>query len=324
MRPFKMILFLLLLLSPVRGLADELPSWNETPVKQAILEYLATVTTPDSEEFIPLPERIAVFDNDGTFWCERPSNPSTRFQTWLLGKLVAQGRVDGQARPYRAWLQDDRQALRKYGWKESYRRMNAAFAGMPVTAFRDSVEVFMAQARHEDYQVPFTSLYYQPMLELARLLRENGFQIWVVSGSEQDFLRTFLEDATGVPPQRAIGSWTPAVASEQNGKVSIVRGTDQVYNGHEAKAANIETRIGRRPVFCVGNSNNDEVMCRYAVTGPRLGMALWVHHDDPRREYEYDRGTDRMSALVGEKKSAWAISMSQDWQRLYKLDLKRP
>ncbi len=305
--------------------AQELPSWNETTVKQAILDYVAAVTTPGSADFVPQPERLAVFDNDGTFICERPDYPSSLFQAGLVRSFIADGTIDGTKMPFKAWNTFDKDALKKYGWKEAYQEMNAAFGGMPVTAYRDSARAFMDRYRHPRYRVPLARLYYAPMRELAALLNEHGFQLWVVTGSEQDFMRSFLEDATGVPPEHVIGSWTPAVSTQEGKEIRMVRGTVQVYNGHQAKPGNIETRIGRRPIFVVGNSDNDQPMCRYAVTGMRLGLALWVHHDDSEREYKYDRGTSDMADLVKEKDNAWRISIAKDWKRVFQngvLDVK--
>ncbi len=310
------VLFLLILIFGCAQ-ADELPSWNNTPVKQAILDFVEAVTTPGSTDFVPQPERVAVFDNDGTFICERPDYPSTLFQAGLVNSLVADGTIDGTQMPFTAWTTLDKNALKKYGWKKSYQEMNAAFGGMLVTAYRDSARAFMDRYRHPKYKVPLSRLYYAPMLELAALLTGNGFQVWVVTGSEQDFIRSYLEGATGVPAERVIGSWTPAVSTQEDREIRIVRGTVQVYNGHEAKPGNIETRIGRRPIFCIGNSNNDQPMCRYTVTGKRLGIALWIHHDDSTREYEYDQGTDHMADLVKEMDNAWRISMARDWNRVF-------
>ncbi len=319
MRRTALVLLLLLTLVPAaRAGSDPLPSWNDTPVKAAIVDFVQAVTDPAGEDFVPVAERVAVFDNDGTFWCERPSYPSTMFQTLMLRRQVEAGRIDGDAMPTRAWLADDRDALRAFGYRQAYIEMNRAFAGLPVQAFRDSARAFMDRSRHPRYGVPFASLYYAPMLELSEYLARNGFQLWVVTGSEQDFMRSFLEDATGVPPERVIGSWTPAVAHLEDGRVTIVRGEEQVYNGHEAKPANIETRIGRRPLLCVGNSNNDHPMCRYAITGERRGLALWIHHDDGDREYDYDRGTDDMRGLTRESAGAHEVSMRRDWGRLFR------
>ncbi len=322
MRPLTIALLLFIFVA-ASAWAEELPSWNETPVKQAIFDYLDAVTTPEGPDFIPVPERVAVFDNDGTFWCERPSYPSSLFQAHLIAQMAANGLIDGEEMPFKAWIANDREALKKYGWSDSYREMNAAFAGMPVQAYRDSARAFMDRSEHPKYKVPFADLYYAPMYELADLLKKHDFQLWVVTGSEQDFMRSFLEDATGVPAERVIGSWTPAVSTQEGKEIKIVRGAVQVYNGHEAKPGNIETRIGRRPVFSVGNSNNDQPMCRYSVTGPRRGMALWVLHDDDEREYKYDRGTDDMAGLVKESEFAWRISMSEDWNKLFRHSFNR-
>jgi len=314
---FLLVHIVLLVLLTGFAHADELPSWNETPVKQAILDYVKAVTTPGSEDFVPQPERVAIFDNDGTFTCERPNYASTLFQAGLVRSLIAKGKIDDAKMPFKAWNAFDKDALKKYGWKAAYQEMNAAFAGMPVAAYRDSARAFMDRYVHPRYRVLLPRLYYAPMLELADLLTGHGFQLWVVTGSEQEFMRSFLEDATGVPPEKIIGSWTPGVSTQEGKEIRIVRGTVQVYNGHEAKPGNIDTRIGRRPLFVVGNSDNDQPMCRYALTGERLGFALWVHHDDSKREYKYDKGTDDMADLVKDKDNAWRISMEKDWQQIF-------
>ncbi len=196
---FLLVHIVLLVLLTGFAHADELPSWNETPVKQAILDYVKAVTTPGSEDFVPQPERVAIFDNDGTFTCERPNYASTLFQAGLVRSLIAKGKIDDAKMPFKAWNAFDKDALKKYGWKAAYQEMNAAFGGMPVAAFRDSARAFMDRYVHPRYRVLLPRLYYAPMLELADLLTGHGFQLWVVTGSEQEFMRSFLEDATGVP-----------------------------------------------------------------------------------------------------------------------------
>ncbi len=299
------------------ALADTLPSWRDTPVREAILDWLTAVTDEEGPDFIPVPERIAVFDNDGTSWCERPDYGPTAFQVHLARSLAARGQIDGTAMPFAAWFADDRDALRAFGWSEAYVQMNAAFAGMPVTAYRDSARAWLARERHPRFGVPHTDLYYRPMLELMRLLEGRGFQVWIVTGGAQDFVRSYSEAVVGIPPERVIGSWTqPVYVKNDDGTVTIVRGDAQVYNGHEHKPANIEARIGRRPVFAAGNSNNDEPMCRYAVTGARRGLALWIEHDDAEREYAYGR-PGRMGALCDDHPAAHAVSMKRDWAQVF-------
>lgn len=316
---------LLLGLTPALGadLGAGLPSWNEGPTRDAILDYVAAVTEPGGADFIPVAERIAVLDNDGTFWCERPDNVSTAFQRGLLVAQIEQGRIDGNVQPFKAWRKYDRDDLRAFGWREAYRQMNFAFAGLPVTAFRDSAASFLERNLHSEFHVRHTELYYLPMLELARLLEANGFQVWVVTGAEQDFVRSFIEQAAGIPPERVIGSWTPAKALVEDDRVTVVRDSFQVYNGHEAKPGNIETRIGRRPVFAAGNSNNDQPMCLYALTGPRRSLAIWIHHDDKKREYDYDRGADRMDKLVKDQPAAHEVSIRRDWNRVFKVGVEK-
>ena len=303
--------------------SDPLPSWQDGPVKLAILSYLQEITDPGHPDFIPANERVAVLDNDGTFWCERPDYASTQFQRRLLMSRIRDGHADPDTPPYPAWRDYDRKALGEYGWSRAYAMMNRAFAGMPVQAYRDSAVAFLDSRPHSEFKVRYTELYYRPMLQLARLLEQHGFQVWVVTGAEQDFVRSYIEQATGIPPERVIGSWTPAVALVEDGTISIVRDSVQVYNGHEHKPANIETRIGRRPVFAAGNSNNDQPMCLYAVTGPRRGLALWIHHDDKGREYSYNRGTGRMADLARDHDAAWEVSMKKEWREIFKEGVQR-
>ena len=310
---------LLILLAAPAG-ADPLPSWNDTPVKAAIAEWLAAVTDPFSPEFVPVGERIAVFDNDGTSWCERPDYASTKFQVSLARSMAALGKADPEAMPFKAWFADDRDALRKYGYTQAYIDMNATFAGLPVAAYRDSAQAWLDAQRHSRYGVPYTDLYYTPMLELMRLLEAHGFQVWVVTGAAQDFVRTYIEQAAGIPPERVIGTWTTPIYEENpDGSVSLVRGPLQTYNGHENKPAHIEQRIGHRPVFAAGNSNNDQAMCRYAVTGDHRGLAIWIHHDDAEREFAYDRSTKRIAELVRNHPAAHEVSMKSDWERIFNL-----
>jgi hypothetical protein len=167
---------------------------------------------------------------------------------------------------------------------------------MPVEAYRDSARAWLARTPHERFGVPHTDLYYPPMLELMALLKENGFQVWIVTGGAQDFVRAYSEDVIGVPPERVIGSATPSkYVQDADGRGQVVR----------------------RPVVAAGNSDNDEPMCRYAVTGERRGLAIWIHHDDGRREYDYGKGGD-IEGLCRKHPSAHQVSMKNDWLRIFK------
>jgi phosphoserine phosphatase len=313
------IILLILLVLPAAALhADPLPSWRDTPVKTAITEWLAAVTDPAGADFIPAAERVAVLDNDGTSWCERPDNASTGFQVSLARSMAAAGTVDAEAMPFKAWFAGDRDALRAYGYTQAYIDMNKSFAGMPVAAYRDSARAWLDRNHHSRYGVPRTDLYYAPMLELKDLLLAHDFQVWIVTGSAQDFVRSFSEQVVGIPPERVIGTWTtPVYRVEEDGTAYLVRGPLQTYNGHENKPAHVEQRIGRRPVFAAGNSNNDQSMCRYAVTGDHRGLAIWIHHDDADREYDYDRSTGDIADLCENHPAAHEVSIKRDWDRVF-------
>ena len=297
---------------------DPLPSWRTGDVKSAIVDYLADITDPNGADFIPVADRVAVLDNDGTSWCERPDFTPTRFQAGLLRATVEAGTTDGEIMPFKAWLANDTEALREFGWGQAYEDMNAQFVGMPVAAYRDSARAFLARERHSKYGTRYTDLYYTPMRELKDLLERQQFQVWIVTGGAQDFVRGYIEDAFGIPPERIIGTWTiPTYDHADDGAVTMVRGAVQQYNGHQHKPGHIEMRIGRRPVFAAGNSNNDEPMCRWSVTGRHRSLALWIHHDDAEREYAYDRGTSRIAGLCRELDQAYEVSMARHWLRVF-------
>ena len=313
-----MLIVAVLVLAGCAPTEDPLPSWNEGPTKSAIVEWLDAVTDAGGPDFIPVEDRLAVFDNDGCLWCERPQYASTWFQIELARSLAAAGRINGDAMPWRAWFADDRDALRAYGMNNAYDAFIETFAGMEVSAYADSAAAFIARERHPRWDVPLPDLYYKPMIELKDLLEAHDFQVWVVTAAEQDFVRSFVTGAVGIPLERLIGSWvTPVYDQVGDGGVELVRSDRQTSNGNVHKPENIFARIGRRPVFSAGNSDNDEPMNRYAVTGPHRGLAIWVHHDDAEREYAYDRSTQDIAGLCRNHPAAHEVSMERDWGTLF-------
>jgi phosphoglycolate phosphatase-like HAD superfamily hydrolase len=320
MRTYRIALVAVVLalsLRPVAAAADPLPSWREGPVKTAVLDWLAAVTLENGPDYIPPAERIAVFDNDGTSLCERPHGGSSTFQKDLVRSLVREGRIDPERMPFSAWLADDRDALRAYGWSRAYADMNAGFAGMTLEAYRDSARAWIDRNPHPRYGVLLPDLYYRPMRELMELLESRGFMVWIVTASTQDFARSFAPDALDIPPGQVIGTWTEPEYREVDGRPLLLRSAVQHDNGHENKPGAIATRIGRRPVFAAGNSNNDHAMLNWTLAGPRRALALWIHHDDDAREYAYDRGTDRIAALMGSHANGHVVSMRRDWARIF-------
>ncbi len=297
--------------------AQPLPSWREGAARTAILEFVAAVCDTTSPDFVPRDERIAVLDNDGTCWCEEPHSASSTFQLSLLRSLVASGLVDGEQMPQRAWLANDHKALRAFGWDAAYEGRNAAFAGMSVEAYRDSSRAFLERARDPHFDRPYTQLFYVPMFELKDYLQAHGFQVWIVTGGEQDFVRVLYGEVIGLDPARVIGTWTTPVYSVVNGRPQLVRTGSRVYNGHEHKPEDIYMRIGRRPIFAAGNSNNDEPMCLYSLTGTHRGLALWIQHDDAEREFARRGHPDKIEALCRDNAAAIPVSMKRDWARVF-------
>lgn len=312
-----LVVLVLLHALPCVAADDPLPAWRDGDIKSAVLAWLDDITREDGPDYIPPEARIAVFDNDGTAACERPHGGSSAFQRDLLRSSVAAGRADADTAPIGAWLDNDRDALRRFGWTEAYAAMNAVFAGMEMRAYRDSARAWVDRNPHPRYGVRLDELYYQPMHELKDLLVAHGFEVWLVTASTQEFIRSYAPDALGIPVGRVIGTWTDGVYEEVDGRAVLRRGPVQHNNGYENKPGNIETRIGRRPVFAAGNSNNDEPMLRWALTGDQRGFGVWIHHDDSEREYDYDRGTDRIADLVDTHPGAHEVSMERDWARIF-------
>jgi phosphoserine phosphatase len=309
---------------------DELTSWRKTPTLQAIVEFVDAVTREGSDTWLSPAERIAVFDNDGTLWPEKPMDVQLDF---ALGRFAALAEATPSLRerqPYKAawsgdgsWLQEA--ILKHYNGDSAdvailLHEVPAAFAGMTIEAYLEEAAAFVAESAHARFGVPYIDLAYVPMLELLRFLDANGFTIYIVSGGERDFMRAFAERMYNVPPERIIGSSLKLSFEEEEDSVRIVyRPEMNVFDDGEEKPKNIWSRIGRRPVIAGGNSNGDIAMLRFANAPGRPSLRLLVRHDDPEREYADDGGAE--AALERARQRGWTvISMRSDWSRVFAHD----
>lgn len=304
---------------------DLLPSWNEGPVKQAILAFVARVTTDDSADFVPVPERIAVFDNDGCLWPENPMPFQMAFAIDELNRSLLDEPGLASDPMVQAALAGDLAKLLEGDHFDGLMRVVAlTHAGMTTDAFRDAVEAWLATARHPRFGRRYDALAYQPMQELLRLLRAHGFKTFIVSGGGADFMRVWVERVYGIPPEQVVGSTARTTFELRDGNPVLTKTLDTLFvNDHQGKPVGIHQFIGRRPVLCCGNSDGDHAMLQYTtINNPRPSLGLIVHHTDAEREYAYDAETKStgklVKALAEAPRRGWLVAdMKRDWNTIF-------
>ena len=310
--------------------ADPLPSWNDGASKSAIIEFVGKITRDNSPGYLPEPERIAVFDNDGTLWSEQPAYFQLLFAMDRVKALAPKHPEWKSTQPFQAVLEGDMKTLAASGEKGLLTLIMATHAGMTSEEFRKIVDDWLVTARHPKFKRPYTDLVYQPMLELLSYLRANGFKTFIVSGGGIEFMRAFAEGVYGVPPEQVIGSSIKTKFQLNNGIPEIVREADiNFIDDKDGKPVGINQFIGRRPVAAFGNSDGDLQMLQYTTiprskedTMPRLGLI--VHHTDAEREFAYDRKSTfghLDKALDEASKNGWVVvDMKKDWKKIYPAD----
>lgn len=292
-----------------RGIGgDRLPGWRETPVKQSIAEFVAAVTDPHSADFVPEPERIAVFDNDGTLWTEQSMYAQLAF---ALDRAAEHG--------HPATLDE----LHAGGMAALAGLITLTHAGITTDEFTAECRRWLASARHPRSGRPYPAMVYQPMLELLGLLERNGFSCWIFSGGGTDFMRAWADDIYHLPPYRVIGSVGATEFRSGPGGPELLKGQAiQVINDGPQKPVSIHTHIGQRPVVAAGNTDGDLAMLQWAAASPHRTLQLVVCHTDSDREYAYDRdpilgsGTQQIRAAATENN--WTmIDMATDWATIH-------
>ena len=299
-----------------------LASWNDGHAKLAILDFVAKVTLKGGAHFVPPAERIAVFDNDGTLWCEQPCQVQFFFGHDRLAALVKHDPSLAQRQPFRAYLENDRQTMHALGKKGLFEVGAAAHAGMTEAAFDRLARTWLANARHPSLGVPFPDLHYQPQIELLVYLRDHGFKSFIVSGGGIDLMRAFCEEVYGIPRERVIGSSLKTRFDMQSGHGELVKLAElNCFDDREEKVVNIGLHIGRRPILAFGNSDGDLAMLRYTKSGRGPSLALLLHHDDGAREFAYDRQshlsplTEALDRCV--EYGITLVSMRRDWHTVF-------
>ncbi|MGW1344346.1 HAD family hydrolase [Kribbella sp. NPDC002412] len=306
---------------------DPLPSWNDGQSKHDIVDFVRRAGGEGSGPAVPMAERVAVFDNDGTLWCEKPMPIQLDFILRRLGEMAAGDPDLRERQPWKAAYEQD------YGWfgtvmAEHYAGDDtnvgtlaagvlAAFGGISVENFAARAEQFLRTARHPTLGRGYLGCAYAPMVELLAYLADNGFANYIASGGGRDFMRPISQELYAVPSERVIGSSTALVYTpdERGGTIMRAAAADYLDDGPE-KPVRIWSRTGRRPVLAAGNSNGDVPMLDYTQHEDRPYLRLLVLHDDPEREFEYTSGAEQ--ALERASARGWTVvSIKNDWATVF-------
>jgi hypothetical protein len=294
---------------PAVQTVDLLPSWNEGETKQRIVEFVDTVTDESSTQYVPASDRIAVFDNDGTLWCEQPLYFQLQF---AIDRILAMAPDNPQwktEQPFQAILEDDKEKLSRITERDLIEIVMASHGGMTTDQFAEHVRAWITTAKHPRYGVLYKELIYQPMLELLEYLRANGFKTYIVSGGGIDFMRVFTEEVYGIPPEQVIGSSIKTEFRMVDGEPVLFRIPELNFiDDKEGKPVGIHQFIGRRPIAAFGNSDGDLQMLQYTASGDGARLLFLLHHDDAEREYAYDR-----QSHIGRLDKALDEAWDKDW-----------
>jgi len=286
-----------------------LDRWREGPTREAILGFVRSVSEP-GPAFVPKPERIATFDNDGTLWCEKPMYVQADFVLRKWKTMVADDPSLAERQPYKALVEGDRAWLASLTdhVPDLVRGVSEAFGGMTTEAFEAEALEFFHEARHPTLGVPYTDLAYAPMLQLLALLEANGFAVFICSAGGRDFVRAVSERVYSLPRDCVIGSSAPV--EHHDGQLVRADGVEQPIDDGPGKPVHIWARTGRKPLFAAGNADGDIEMLSTAR------FALLVHHDDAEREFAYDAGAER--ALDEAATRGWTVaSMKNDFSTVF-------
>jgi hypothetical protein len=305
-----------------RAQSDPLPSWADGRTKEAILDFVAAVTRDGSPDSVPVPQRIATFDNDGTLWCEQPMYVQFIFALERLKALAPMHPEWHEKQPFKAALEGDMKTLAESGEHGMAELVTVTHAGMTTAEFEAIVTSWLASARHPRFRRPYTELVYRPMIELLAWLRGNGFKTFIVSGGGIEFMRPWSEPIYGVPPEQVIGS-SIKTYFEMRGDVPVLFRLPEIdfVDDGAGKPVGINAHIGRRPIAAFANSDGDLEMLQWTTMAPGRRLGLVVHHTDAEREYAYDRNSSvgRLDKVLDVAAlNQWAVvDMKADWSRVF-------
>jgi phosphoglycolate phosphatase-like HAD superfamily hydrolase len=313
---------------PALAAGDPLPSWNEGVAKKAILDFVQATTDPTSSKFVPEPERIATFDQDGTLWVEQPMYTQVVYCLERVPVVVQAKPELAQVEPFKTVLSGDRAALAKLQPAELVKILEATLTGMSVEQFESEVQKWLGNARDPRWKRHFTELTYVPMIELLHYMRSKGFRTYIVTGGGQDFVRAYADRTYGIPPEQVVGTaGGTRYGYDASGRPFLTKEPKLLLNDDNAgKPEGIHLVIGRRPYAAFGNSVGDRQMLEYTKAGEGARLATLLLHDDATREYAYGPAQGLPDSKVGTftqalydeaQSKAWiVISMKNDWKRV--------
>ena len=333
---YRVLLFFAALVLAVQSHAetDPLPSWNDGPAKQAIVDFVKATTTQDSPQFVPAAERIATFDQDGTLWVSHPIYSQVMYCLDRVPAVVKAKPKLAKVEPFKTVMSGDREKIAKLSMDDLLKIVAATLTGMSVEEFQAEVKAWLATAKDPRWKRPYTELTYQPMQEVLKYLRDNGYKTYIVTGGGQDFVRVYSEATYGIPPEQVVGSALGTKYEyDKSGKPFLIKEPKLLLNDNNAgKPEGIHLMIGRRPHAAFGNSTGDRQMLEYTKAGDGARLSMLVLHDDAKREYAYGPAQGLPDTKVGTftqalydeaKKQGWTvISMKNDWKQVFAFESK--
>ena len=302
--------------------ADPLPSWAETDARARIIDFVDSVTNAGSPDYVTPADRVAVFDNDGTLWGERPVYFQLIYAVDTVQKMVETDPDFASSDALKAAAAGDYQALAEGGEAAIIEVVTATHSGLSVDDFQASVADWIATARHPSTGLPYTGMTYQPMVELLSYLRDEDFKTYIVSGGGLHFMRVFAEEAYGIPPENVLGTYTETSYEVVDGVPVISKEPAIAFvDDKEGKPINIERTLGKRPILAGGNSDGDFAMLEWTTAGEGARLGLIVHHTDAEREVAYDCDSHIGRLCDGLEQGpdrGWLIiDMANDWDRVF-------
>jgi phosphoserine phosphatase len=313
----------------VRAADDPLASWNGGVAKTAIVKFVEAVTTPGGADFVPPADRIATFDQDGTLWVEHPIYTQAMFALDRVHELAPKHPEWKDKEPFKAVLAGDREAMAKFSEGDWAEIIGATHAGMSTEQFLGIAGDWLAKAKHPRFKRPYPDLVYQPMLEVMKYLRANGFRTYIVTGGGQEFVRVYSQRVYDVPVEQVVGSSIATKYQSEDGKPALMREPKVFFIDDGAgKPIGINLFIGKRPYAAFGNSGGDREMLEWTGAGKGKRLMMLVLHDDALREYAYGPARGLPDTRVGTfpqalaeeaKKQGWVvISMKNDWKTIFR------
>jgi phosphoglycolate phosphatase-like HAD superfamily hydrolase len=315
---------------------DPLQSWNDGAAKQAIVDFVKATTTEGSPDFVAEDARVATFDQDGTLWVEHPMYTQVLYCLDRVPAVVKEKPELANAEPFKTVLSGNREAIAKLSKEDLFKILAVTLTGMPVDVFQAQVGDWMKGATDPRWKRPYTELTYQPMQEVLRYLRANGFKTYIVTGGGQDFVRVYAQQVYGVPVEQVVGTaGGTAYSYDKEGKPTLTKEPKLLLNDNDAgKPEGIHLMIGRRPLAAFGNSTGDRQMLEYTGAGNGARLKMLVLHDDAEREYAYGPAEGLPDTKVGTftqdlfdeaKRDGWTvISMKKDWKTIFAFDKPNP